>query len=67
MLQLPGAFFDGKSMKEIGAALGVSEDAVKMHADRAVAPATDSDHSGMPDTGKPRMALIQMTRAMELR
>src|SRR5438067_1487638 len=29
-------FFDGKSMKEIGAALGASEDAVKMRVNRAV-------------------------------
>src|SRR6058998_467959 len=29
-------FFDGKSMKEIGAALGTSEDAVKMRVNRAV-------------------------------
>src|SRR6185436_10540387 len=29
-------FFDGKSMKEIGAALGASEDAVKMRINRAV-------------------------------
>src|SRR3954470_11534601 len=29
-------FFDGKSMKEIGAALGASEDAVKMRVSRAV-------------------------------
>src|SRR5262249_6622928 len=29
-------FFDGKSMKEVGAALGASEDAVKMRVSRAV-------------------------------
>ena len=29
-------FFDGKSMKEIGAALGASEDATKMRVNRAV-------------------------------
>jgi uncharacterized protein (TIGR03435 family) len=29
-------FFDGKSMKEVGAALGASEDAVKMRVNRAV-------------------------------
>jgi DNA-directed RNA polymerase specialized sigma24 family protein len=29
-------FLDGKSMKEIGAALGASEDAIKMRVSRAV-------------------------------